>query len=329
MCFTGCTRNSQGGLKKEWLNTNRSSGDWTFTTTGGTTPTTITISGTFLTAAGKGITGVSVKLTGTSTATLTTGATGAYQFANLTAPGTYTVTPTLANYTFVPASKTYTTVSADQPTQNFVGTSKTAVLDANAATGVANFKVSDITAKEVSINWQTYIPATSMIEYGLTKNYGMKSGINTLMDQKHYIQLFELQPGTTYHCRAVSYAENSMATFQSPDFTFTTPAKEDRIVNKDNFFNEPNPASSRTMFVYFLYQPVKSVDIDVYSLSGRHIASLACPPSTFSEGWNKVAWDLMDNGGKLIKNGLYVYKMKFKTDNNEMELKSSSLRIAR
>jgi|GEM_PF-3180621 len=330
MCFSGCTRNSQAGLKKEWLNTNRSSGDWTFTTKTDVNPTTVTISGSFLTGAGKGISGVTVALSGGSTATVTTGTTGAYQFLNLAASKNYTVTPTLANYTFVPASKTYTAPTADQTVQNFVGTAKVGVLDENAAFGVPEFKVPQITAKEVSITWKTYIPATSMIEYGLTTNYGMKSGLNTEMGLDHYIQLFELREGTTYHARAISYVNDPKGTvLHSPDFTFTTPATEERIANKEQFFNEPNPCSNRTMFVYYLYQSVRSVDIDIFSLSGKRIASLACPPSTLGEGWNKVAWNLVDNGGKLLKNGLYVYKIKFKTANNELELKSSSLRVAR
>jgi hypothetical protein len=49
------------------------------------------------------LSGVTVTLSGTQSATTTTDGNGFYSFTNLTAGGTYTVTPTLANYSLHPA----------------------------------------------------------------------------------------------------------------------------------------------------------------------------------------------------------------------------------
>lgn len=79
--------------------------------THGKRPTTYTISGTV------GIAGATVRLSGASSGTTTSGSGGAYRFANL-APGSYTVTPSLAGYTFNPTSQS-TTVSNANVTLNF------------------------------------------------------------------------------------------------------------------------------------------------------------------------------------------------------------------
>lgn len=209
----------------------------------------------------------------------------------------------------------------------------TAVLSENrisAPAVLSEVKVAKITAKDVTIAWKTNIPATSLVEYGLTNAYGMKSGMNAEMVRDHEIQLFDLQFGTTYHFRTVSYTDDPKATAcRSTDNIFITPAFEERIVNKEQFFLEPNPCSKYTMISYYCYQPVKRVTIDILTLSGKLVASMESPASSRNEGWNKVRWDVTDNQGKLLKNGLYMYRMKFQTANNEMEVRGSNLMVRR
>ena len=86
---------------------------------GGTPPatTTYTISGT---VSGATAAGVTVLLSGTSSATTTTSGTGTYSFASL-ANGSYTITPSLAGYTFAPASSPVTVSGANVAGQNFTG----------------------------------------------------------------------------------------------------------------------------------------------------------------------------------------------------------------
>lgn len=204
----------------------------------------------------------------------------------------------------------------------------------SARAAVSEAEVAKITAKDVTITWKTNVPATSLVEYGLTTAYGMKSGVNTEMVKNHDIQLFDLREGTTYHCRVVSYTDlaktTASTTANSSDLTFKTPSSETRIVNQEHIFHEPSPCSDWTMFNYFCYQKVAKVTIDVMTLSGQVVASLESPSSSLAEGWNKVRWNVKDNAGRPLKNGLYIYRMKFQTaDHNEVEVRSSNLRVVR
>jgi hypothetical protein len=67
---------------------------------GGNSPTTYAISGT---VSGAVASGVTVSLTGAATLSTTTDSSGNYSFAGL-ANGSYTVAPSLAGYSFTPAS---------------------------------------------------------------------------------------------------------------------------------------------------------------------------------------------------------------------------------
>lgn len=219
----------------------------------------------------------------------------------------------------------------------FTTLSGTGILEENNTAeraAISDAAATKITAKDVTITWKTNVPAASLVEYGLTSAYGQKSGVNSEMVKDHDIQLFNLREGTTYHCRVVSYTDlaktTAATTAYSSDFTFTTPSFEARIVNKEQIFHEPSPCSDWTMFNYFCYQPVKKVTIDILTLSGKTVANLESPSSSLAEGWNKVRWDVRDNAGRPLKNGLYLYKMKFQTaDRNEVEVRSSNLRVVR
>ncbi|HEV2801581.1 MAG TPA: carboxypeptidase regulatory-like domain-containing protein [Pyrinomonadaceae bacterium] len=80
---------------------------------------TYTIGGRISNAAGTPFSGVTMTLTGTQSATTTTDAQGAYSFPNLPT-GTYTVTPTRTHTSFNPTSLTFTNLSSDQTTANFL-----------------------------------------------------------------------------------------------------------------------------------------------------------------------------------------------------------------
>jgi hypothetical protein len=77
---------------------------------------TWTISGSVGASAG----GATITLTGASTMTTTANSSGAYAFSGLT-NGSYTVTPSLSNFTFTPASLTITVSGASQTGINFQG----------------------------------------------------------------------------------------------------------------------------------------------------------------------------------------------------------------
>jgi len=82
---------------------------------------TRTISGRVATAGGTGISGVSMALSGSQTASKVTDANGNYSFTDLLQGGNYTVTPANSNVTFTPANLSFSAVDTDQ-TANFTGT---------------------------------------------------------------------------------------------------------------------------------------------------------------------------------------------------------------
>jgi hypothetical protein len=219
---------------------------------------------------------------------------------------------------------TFTTLPKTSVLENPIETRET------ARTAISAVNVAEITAKEVTIAWKTNNPATSLIEYGKTTAYGVKTEQNTIAERDHVIQLFDLQFGTTYHARAVSNDPATGKSICSADFTFTTPTSETRIVNPSAVFNEPNPCFSRTVFTYYLYQTVQRMTIDILTLSGKTVATLESPQGTLKEGYNKVLWDLRGNTQNRLPNGVYVYKIKFYVANNQIEeVSKSNLTIRR
>lgn len=79
----------------------------------------VSISGT-ITKDGSPLSGVSVGLSGSSSATTTTNASGQYTFANLTQGGNYLVTPSLAGNTFEPNNRSYSNVQSNVTNADFV-----------------------------------------------------------------------------------------------------------------------------------------------------------------------------------------------------------------
>jgi hypothetical protein len=71
------------------------------------------IQGRVTAADGGGLQGVTVALTGSRTATATTAADGSYSFPSLASDGTYAVAPSLKDFVFTPASKTFAGLDAD------------------------------------------------------------------------------------------------------------------------------------------------------------------------------------------------------------------------
>jgi uncharacterized protein (TIGR03437 family) len=78
----------------------------------------MTIVGQVTLSSGNALPGVTVALSGSQTPA-TTDSGGNYAFSNLNSAGTYTVTPSLAGYGFVPPSQTFTNAAAN-PAANFV-----------------------------------------------------------------------------------------------------------------------------------------------------------------------------------------------------------------
>ena len=69
---------------------------------------------------------------------------------------------------------------------------------------VSRITVSDTTTTSAILSWTTSRPATSQLEYGLTKSYGTVTAASTSPATSHSVKLTGLQPNTTYQTRAIS-----------------------------------------------------------------------------------------------------------------------------
>lgn len=88
-----------------------------------------------------------------------------------------------------------------------------------------NTAVQFLSPSDVVIRWDTSIPSSSEVEYGLTPAYGKTSGRKMTMTASHTVMLGGLAPGVPYHFRVKSESVTG-STVASRDYTLTTKASE-------------------------------------------------------------------------------------------------------
>ena len=100
----------------------------------------------------------------------------------------------------------------------------TARLGDSAAPVISSVRSDNITVSGARITWTTNEPATSQVEYGLTKEYGSLTTEDANLVTSHSVDLADLEAGKTYHYRAISKdAANNQAV--SADATFNRTAR--------------------------------------------------------------------------------------------------------
>lgn len=87
---------------------------------------------------------------------------------------------------------------------------------------ISNLTVSGLTPVAALITWNTNEAGDAQVEYGLSPAYGFATRLETALVTAHAVQLVDLAPATTYHCRVKS-ADRAGNLSVSDDFTFTTP----------------------------------------------------------------------------------------------------------
>jgi hypothetical protein len=102
-----------------------------------------TIAGHIADAGANNLSGVTVSLSGSQSASTQTDASGDYNFIGLAASGTFTVTPSLSPYTFSPTNQTFTNLAANQ-TANFTGTLPPITISGRV-TDIASTGISSVT----------------------------------------------------------------------------------------------------------------------------------------------------------------------------------------
>ena len=94
-----------------------------------------------------------------------------------------------------------------------------------------------------------------------------------------------------------------------------------------NVMNVPNPMSEKTEFTFELYNDkAAQITLRIYTVSGRQIRTLQ--PGLMDVGFNSLHWNGLDDDGDRLANGLYLYKITAK-ENNEKAEKIGKLLIAR
>ena len=69
---------------------------------------------------------------------------------------------------------------------------------------ISDIKVSETTFSSMTIIWKTNEPATSQVEYGTTKDYGLFSPLSTSLTTSHLVKITGLAQKTNYYFRVIS-----------------------------------------------------------------------------------------------------------------------------
>ena len=78
-----------------------------------------------------------------------------------------------------------------------------------------------------------------------------------------------------------------------------------------SFLNYPNPFPRKTTITCELTAPADSLDVKIYTLSGRLIRELSIPATP---GFLMVEWDGRDADGVEVANGVYYAKLKIQRE---------------
>lgn len=262
----------------------------------------------------EGISDVTLTLDGTARATAVTNGIGYYRFENL-APGDYTITPARQGYIFHGKNRHYSQLSDNFKNQNFIGSTNLIIYEV---------ETNEVDDNWASVTWKTNFPSSSKVEYGATADYGKSSSLIQGLVYEHYMKLYSLTPGTTYHYRVISSTSTDATSFYSTDYEFVE-LKKQRLFDKIAAHCYPNACSVGTYFFYDLFEPVDSVTISVYSLSGEKVAELAS--KSLAKGANKFFWDLKDDSGNMLPLNLYSYVIKVKKGLIEEKVRKMGLSI--
>ncbi|GEM_PF-855980 len=106
-------------------------------------------------------------------------------------------------------------------TDTVLRTFVTTARDPISSFSISNVTVANVTSESSVINWETSVPSTSMVEYGLTTAYGQSTLLNSSLVTSHRKMISGLSGGSVYHYRVIS-VNASGESVASTDFVFTT-----------------------------------------------------------------------------------------------------------
>lgn len=71
--------------------------------------------------------------------------------------------------------------------------------------------------------------------------------------------------------------------------------------------NAPNPFNPRTEIRFDLPEPASNLDLSIYDVAGRRVATLARGPH--AAGVHRVIWSGEDDAGRPVASGVYLYRL--------------------
>ena len=101
----------------------------------------------------------------------------------------------------------------------------------------------------------------------------------------------------------VSAWDNANNPAERQIYIYSTDNKELRLYN---VFNFPNPFNEKTKFTFELSSAAK-ISINIYTIGGKKIKQLKS--KSLSNGFNSVEWDGKNEFGRILANGVYIYKI--------------------
>jgi hypothetical protein len=137
---------------------------------------------------------------------------------------------------------------------------------------------SDISASTAVITWTTDEDATTEVEYGTTKSYGMLAQVSSDFSTSHSQKLTDLTANTLYHYRVESRdLSGNLAT--SPDFTFTTASAPPASTIASDDFNSATLNTSLWTFI----NPIGDASLKTDEQNG--LLSIAVPAGKSHDIW--------------------------------------------
>jgi len=110
---------------------------------------------------------------------------------------------------------------------------------------------------------------------------------------------------------------------------FFVAESEDLVL--DNIFNYPNPFTTKTSFFFDHNQPNKQLDvlIQVFTVTGKLVKTIQ--RTIFTDGFRSdpIDWDGLDDYGDKIGRGVYIYKVKVRSEDGKTVDKFEKLVILR
>jgi Purple acid Phosphatase, N-terminal domain/Fibronectin type III domain len=85
---------------------------------------------------------------------------------------------------------------------------------------ITNVQITDVTLSSAVVQWDTGVPSTTHMDYGVTSSYGQKSD-DAAYTQSHVVRLTGLPSGSTFHLR-LSGKDSSGTNLTSDEYLFKT-----------------------------------------------------------------------------------------------------------